>query len=187
METDEFMSNFDFYAPDHSRKRDEENRDDNGLPSVAEFVETDRVEELINNVIASTPEEEFITENYRNIKKTALMFLNGRVDQEEFLRVVREMKTMVIEARADHEEAPLLQSEWTVEVAAGDRLLMEGLNGYEEALTLLEESVYEKNEEMTKSGIDMVYEANKKLVLNQCLFHYVENIAFQIRSMPPFF
>jgi len=158
---------------------DEEDNDDNAVSSPEE---TDMVEELINTVIASTPEEDFITESYITIKKTALMFLDGRVDRERFLTVVWEMKNKVIDAREKHEEAHLYEDEWTVEVAAGDRLLMEGMNGYEEALTFLADHAYEKNEETIKLGIDMVYEANKKLVLNQCLVNYVENVSSQ--SLP---
>jgi len=170
---DGYIRNMNPYMPD------EEDNDDNAVSSPEE---TDMVEELINNVIASAREEDFITESYVAIKKTALMYLDGRVDRERFLAVVREMKNRVIDAREKHEEAHLYEDEWTVEVAAGDRLLMEGLNGYEDALAFLEAHACEKNEETIKLGIDMVYEANKKLVLNQCLVHYVENVSSQ--SLP---
>jgi hypothetical protein len=181
-ETDDFMENIASFAPDDSAVSDKEVIKED---VVSPLIELDMVEELIKNVIKSTSKEDFITENYITVKKTALMFLKDRIDSEEFKKILMEMKNTVIKARKEHEEAYLLESEWTVEVAAGDRLLMEGMNGYEKGLTLLEDNLYEKNEDKIKASIDMIYEANKKLVLNQCLVKYIEDILSQRNKISP--
>jgi len=134
------------------------------------------VEELIKNVAKSACKDDFITENYINIKKNALLFLTDRTEREKFEKMLMDIKHRVIKTRKEYEKSYLLENEWTVESAAGDRLLIEGMNDYEKGLTFLQDSLDEKNEEKIKAAIDMIYEANKKLVLNQCLVKYVENI-----------
>ena len=168
-EPDDFMKGFSFFMPDDPPE-------DIYPLSETESAEPDMVEELIKHITETASREYFITENYIYIKKNALLFLTDRIDREKFKKILSDMKERVIKTRKEHEEAYFLENEWTVETAAGDRLLMEGMKGYEEGLTFLENNSDEKNEESIKSGIDMIYEANKKLVLNQCLVKYVENI-----------
>jgi len=193
-ETDDFMKDFSlFNSEDVSEKISSEDETDDFMKDFSLFIsddpledrypvyepetlELDMVEELIKNITASASEEDFVTENYINIKKHALLFLADRIDMEKIKKILVDMKNMVVKTRKEHEKSYLLENEWTVESAAGDRLLIEGMNDYEKGLTFLEDNLDEKNEEKIKSGIDMIYEANKKLVLNQCLVKYVENI-----------
>jgi len=193
-ETDDFMKDFSlFNSEDVSEKISSEDERDDFTNDFSLFIsddpledrcpvyetetfELDMVEELIKNITASASEEDFITENYINIKRHALLFLVDRIDMEMVKKVLVDMKHMVVKARKEHEQSYLLENEWTVESAAGDRLLTEGMNEYEKGLTFLEDNLDEKNEDKIKAGIDMIYEANKKLVLNQCLVKYVENI-----------
>ncbi|MEQ8192480.1 MAG: hypothetical protein ABRQ39_31230 [Candidatus Eremiobacterota bacterium] len=168
-ETDDFMNDFSLFDSDVSSEKISSEGE-------TETLELDMVEELIKNVAKSASKDDFITENYINIKKNALLFLTDRTDREKFEKMLMDIKHRVIKTRKEYEKSYLLENEWTVESAAGDRLLIEGMNDYEKGLTFLKDNLDEKNEEKIKAAIDMIYEANKKLVLNQCLVKYVENI-----------
>ena len=168
-EADDFMKDFSLFDSDVSSEKVSSEGE-------TETLELDMVEELIKNVAKSACKDDFITENYINIKKNALLFLTDRTEREKFEKMLMDIKHRVIKTRKEYEKSYLLENEWTVESAAGDRLLIEGMNDYEKGLTFLQDSLDEKNEEKIKAAIDMIYEANKKLVLNQCLVKYVENI-----------
>ena len=168
-ERDDFIKNFSLFASDVSSEKVSSEGETDTL-------ELDMVEELIKNVAKFACKDDFITENYINIKKNALLFLTDRTDREKFEKMLMDIKHRVIKTRKEYEKSYLLENEWTVESAAGDRLLIEGMNDYEKGLTFLQDSLDEKNEEKIKAAIDMIYDANKKLVLNQCLVKYVENI-----------
>ena len=168
-ERDDFIKNFSLFASDVSSEKVSSEGE-------TETLELDMVEELIKNVAKSACKDDFITENYINIKKNALLFLTDRTEREKFEKMLMDVKHRVIKTRKEYEKSYLLENEWTVESAAGDRLLIEGMNDYEKGLTFLQDSLDEKNVEKIKAAIDMIYDANKKLVLNQCLVKYVENI-----------
>jgi hypothetical protein len=155
-------------------------RDDVEEDFITETFEIDETEELIRRMESSMKEEDFITETFVMIYEKTIEFFEGKIDEHEFKNVLNKVKISLQNARKNYEESYISPEEWTVEVAAGDRLFMEGINEFEEGLHFLESHSVTREEEKINEDIRKIYEANKKLVMNQHLAEYINKLVCSI-------
>ena len=129
--------------------------------------EIDEEKEFIKNILQRTPEESFITSNYILIEESALNFSCDDITEEDFEKVLKEMKETISKVQDGYESAYMNLDRWTLEIATGDRMFREGLKEWEEGLDDLFEYCKDRDEEYINSGIKKIYEGNKKLIINQ--------------------
>lgn len=133
--------------------------------------------EIIDRVLERIPAEDFITGNYERIKETGEKFFNEEIGEEEFKRRIDDMLDLIRNCRREYEDTYISPEEWTLEVATGDKVLLEGLNEWERGLMSLNDSMGLMDEDSLKRAMDKIYEGNKKLVINQYLALYVREQA----------
>jgi len=134
----------------------------------------DESEDLLDKIESKIPEEEFITTNYIKIRDSVSDFFEEKIEVRELISIFNEMKETIEQVRQKYEGIPISEDEWTLEVYTGDKLLTEGLNEWEVALDMLEECALEDEEEEIDYCLEKLYEANRKLVLNQHLSKYID-------------
>lgn len=144
------------------------------------------IEDLINHLMKRMSDEDAITPNYVEIENTAFEFIEGKITEEEYYNLLNDMRDIVVRARIEYEETAISPDEWTLEVATGDKLLTEGLNEFEKSLIMLTECSGEKNEEKINKALDILFDANKKLILNQHLAKYIDEMIDTISCSPDF-
>jgi hypothetical protein len=140
-------------------------------------------EELVRSILDELTEEDLITSNYVRIEENSLKYLENQVSRKDFQMVLDEMKEIIQMTRSGYEESFISHNEWTMEVALGDKLFMDGLLEWEQALNFLTDCADSKNEEQITEGLDMLLEANKKLVMVQILAKKVSEQAEKMERM----
>jgi hypothetical protein len=131
-------------------------------------------DKLIDELLKRIAQENFITSNYLLVSNKLESFLKHETDEEDIKKILSSIKEIIISSREDYEKSYISPEEWTLEVYAGDKMLSEGLEEWEEGLTVLEYCFVNRNKEEIDKAISMVFEGNKKLVLNQYLAEYIE-------------
>jgi len=131
-------------------------------------------EKLIGELCGRVCQENFITSNYLLICNKIENFLNNETDEEDIKKIIDSIRETIISVREDYEKSYISPEEWTLEVYTGDKLLSEGLAEWEEGLALLRQCFTERNKAEIDKAISLVFEGNKKLVLNQCLAEYID-------------
>ncbi len=142
------------------------------LPCPDDTVMTE--EKLIEELRSRVSYEDFITSNYLLVCNKLENFLNNEIDEEEIKTIISSIKETIISVRDDYEKSYISPEEWTLEVYTGDKLLSEGLNTWEKGLVALEQCFTPGNKEEIDNALSIVFEGNKKLVLNQYLVKYIE-------------
>ncbi len=128
------------------------------------------IEELYNRIDPDI----FITSNYLLICNKLESFLNDETDEEDVKKILASIKEIITFAREDYEKSYISPEEWTLEVCTGDKLLSEGIDTWKEGLVALEECFTERNKEEIDKAISIIFEGNKKLILNQYLAEYID-------------
>ncbi len=147
---------------------------------------TDDVTELICMITEYTKDEDFITENYLFLEESLFEYMKDEIHEKDMRNILEKMKESVVKTKKEYEKTCIYPDEWTVEVAAGDRLLTEGINCYEESLNFIDKHLSGKDEIKLNEGLVGIYEANKKLVLNQHLTEYIKKLVSRMNE-PYFF
>ncbi|MFP4499259.1 MAG: hypothetical protein ACLFQV_13705 [Vulcanimicrobiota bacterium] len=141
----------------------------------------DETYDILEGIIASTTDEEFITTNFINIKDLVLDYLDKLIEINELNEALEEMLEIINETRNNYEQIYIGKEEWTLEVSLGDRLLIEGIVAWEEALKQLKKGAENSNDNLLLEGIDRAFEANKTLALVQLLAEQVNKQAEEKR------
>ena len=140
-------------------------------------------EELVKSILAELTEDDFITSNYVRIEESSIKYLENKISKDDYEYILDEMKEIIQLSRSGYEDSYISHSEWTMEVALGDKLFMEGLIEWEESLNHLSGCIATVNEEEIMSGLDMLLEANKKLVMVQMLARKVNEQAEKMEKL----
>ncbi len=136
--------------------------------------EIDEEKEFIKDILLRTAEESFITSNYLLIEESALNFSFDDITEEDFVKVLTEMKETIGRVQEGYENAYMNLDRWTLEIATGDRMFREGIKEWDEGLDYLFEYCKDMDEGYINSGIKKIYEGNKKLIINQKIEEYVD-------------
>jgi len=131
---------------------------------------------IMEEVLKRVKEEEFITTGYLSIKKSAEEFYKGEINKTDFNDSLEKMLEIIEAAKGDYEETYISPDEWTIEVYLGDKILFEGLEGWGKGLKTLKKCS-NKDRAIIDKAMDIIYEANKKLVINQHLAKYIDEQA----------
>lgn len=129
------------------------------------------------------PDDEFITENYLKLEKTASDFLDAVIPEKEFRGILEDMLEVVRQAKKDYQGYYIQGDEWTKEVSRGDQFLMEGLAEWEDCLKRLLRPSATGNEELTGKIMEKAFDANKKLVIVQNLAREVNNRIKKLKTL----
>ncbi|MEQ8187472.1 MAG: hypothetical protein ABRQ39_05815 [Candidatus Eremiobacterota bacterium] len=136
--------------------------------------EIDEEKEFIKTILQRTSEESFITSNYLLIEENALNFSFDDISEEDFVKILTDMKETIAKVQEGYESAYMNLDRWTLEIATGDRMFREGLKEWDEGLDDLFEYCNSLDEEELNRGIKKIYEGNKKLIINQKIEEYVD-------------
>ncbi|MEQ8220989.1 MAG: hypothetical protein ABRQ37_01710 [Candidatus Eremiobacterota bacterium] len=131
-------------------------------------------EKLIEDLYGRVCQDDFITSNYLLIRNKLEDFLNNETGEDDIKQILASLKEIIISVRDDYEKSYISPEEWTLEVYTSDKLLSEGLNTWEEGLAALEQCFRDRSNEEIGRAISIIFEGNKKLVLNQYLAKYIE-------------
>jgi arsenate reductase-like glutaredoxin family protein len=140
-------------------------------------------EDLIRAILEELSEDDFITSNYVRIEESSIKYLENKISKDDYEYILNEMKEIIQLSRSGYEDSYISHSEWTMEVALGDKLFLEGLTEWEESLNHLSACIPTKIEEDIMTGLDMLLEANKKLVMVQILAKKVNEQAEKMEKL----
>jgi len=133
--------------------------------------------EIIARVLERISEDEFLTSNFQRIKEASEKYFHEEIKENEFQEAIDDMLDLIRNCREEYEDTYISPEEWTLEVATGDKILLEGLEEWEIGLNNLNLLLTEPEQERLDSAIQKIFEANKKLVINQHLALYVKEQA----------
>jgi len=131
---------------------------------------------IMEEVLRRISEEDFNTTGYHSIKKSSEKFYKGEINKTGFNDSLEEMLEIIEVAKANYEETYISPDEWTIEVYLGDKMLLEGLQGWGKGLNILK-NCSNKDRDNIDKALGIIYEANKKLVINQHLAKYIDEQA----------
>ncbi len=143
---------------------------DKTLQDKAVMTEEKLIEELYDRVC----QDDFITSNYLLLRNKLEDFLDNETGEDDIKQILDSLKEIIVSVRDDYEKSYISAEEWTLEVYTSDKLLSEGLNTWEEGLATLEQCFRDRSKEEIDNAISIIFEGNKKLVLNQYLAKYIE-------------
>lgn len=141
-----------------------------------ELDDFDEEQELLRCVTERISEESYLTGNYILIRDSGMNFLNGKIPEMEFKKSFEDMKAVIREVKEEYENAFMNIEKWTLEISVGDKLFREGLKEWQEGLNSLSDFISDRKRETIDKGIRLIYEGNKKLVINQKLEEYINEI-----------
>ena len=133
-------------------------------------------EELVEKVLSVVSEEDYDTVNYHKIREACYLFYEGEIDRDELHSSLDDMLFLIEAGRKDYENTYISADEWTLEVFLGDKMLLEGLDGWEKGLNFIKKC-NDLSIDSVEKVLDDIYEANKKLIINQYLSEYIEEQA----------
>ena len=92
------------------------------------FAKKNPEEELIEEILRRIPKEDFITDKFEAIENLCNKILNHEIDAEEFCEELKIFLEFIKNIREEYEKTYISPEEWTIEVATGDKILIEGLH-----------------------------------------------------------
>jgi hypothetical protein len=96
------------------------------------------LEQELREIAAGIARERWVTESYLQLQNAVEAYLDGG-DEDQLWQVVNELEKILEESQTDYESSRVLPREITTESAVAHRLLIEGMELWREALTLLQD------------------------------------------------
>ena len=136
--------------------------------------EEEEVEGFLESVIDSIPQEEFLTENYLLIEEAAQKFSEKKIETSDFIKVLEKQRKILETSIEEYNNINIPADKLAPRVLSAHQLFVEGMEDWEKALNLLEESCLNKDMFKIFKGVDMAYQANRKLVIVQYINKFID-------------
>jgi len=143
------------------------------------------IKDSIQEAYEKFQEEDYKTGNYIIIEEHVQKYLDGSINEEDLLNIIKKIKNVISSVEEQYENLPISQEELTLEVLRGDKLLTEGLMLWLEGLEIIEDSIYceTKDKDMFQEGLANIFAGNKRLVILQ---YFSEQIQRQVQLQKTF-
>ncbi|MEQ8187176.1 MAG: hypothetical protein ABRQ39_04335 [Candidatus Eremiobacterota bacterium] len=141
------------------------------------------IKDSIQEAYEKFQEEDYKTGNYIIIEEHVQKYLEGSINEEDLLNIIKKIKNVISSVEEQYENLPISQEELTLEVLRGDKLLTEGLMLWLEGLEIIEDSIYCETKDMFQEGLANIFAGNKRLVILQ---YFSEQIQRQVQLQKTF-
>ncbi|MFP4497527.1 MAG: hypothetical protein ACLFQV_04890 [Vulcanimicrobiota bacterium] len=141
-------------------------------------------QEVIEAICEKIDEAEYKTATYKTLETRTGEYLSGMIDEDAYYNTIEELWEIMESTRKSYEGVYISSQQITNEIAMGDNLLREGLEGWLDALNYIIESIQLMDEEGVQQGLQMAFESNKKLVTQQHLSRYSKKQEEMVTNFP---